>query len=358
MDKRLANWFTKYLKKNEIDVDQVDMEALYDSSLTYQENKQILLDHAEAIQIQEEMDVDEVIAKQETYELQQISIKNEEALERIKNSKTPEIEKYYDKLKQYVKMISGGYSNALFLVGECAIGKTYNALRILKEEEATFDYIVGKITPLDLYHTLYDNRNTDNIIVFDDTIALTKNDDAMSLLFSALWSSSGNRTVVWRSTSSKLKAPKKFNFEGRIIFTLNEVGENQMMETLLSRCLTYNLEFNYTERLCLMYEIAKIPHKELTPQERLQVVEFLEQHTKPATKNFNLRLQAKIEQMMLFDKEKWKSLAMTQLHVDKSLALVQELVESGMSVKEQKREFVKRTGKTERSYFNHKRQLI
>ena len=357
MDKRLSNWYDRYLVKNNIDPQTIDSMALYDSALTYHENKQILVDHVEAIIMQEEIDVDQLVAKQEAYELEEITKKNEMALEHIKNSKTPEIEKYYDKMKQYVRMIAGGYSNSLFLVGECAIGKTYNCLRILKEEDADFEYVVGKITPLDLYHTLYENKDKEKVVVFDDTIALTKNDDAMSLLFSALWSSSGNRTVVWRSTSSKLKAPKKFNFEGRIIFTLNEVADNQMMQTLLSRCLTYHLNFNYNERLCLMYEIAKLPHPKLNYMERTEIVEFIEMHTKPSTKDFNLRLQAKLEQMYLFDREKWKSLAMTQIQVDKDLALVQELVESGMTVKDQKREFMKRTGKTERSYFNMKKQL-
>lgn len=357
MDKRLVKWYDRYLWKHDIDPQTVDMKAYYDSALTYQENKQILIDHADTLIMSKEMDVEELVARQEAYELEEVAKKNELALERIKNSKTPEIEKFYDKLKQYVRMISGGYTNSLFLVGECAIGKTYNTLRILKEEQANFEYVVGKITPLDLYHTLYENRDKDKVIVFDDTIALTKNDDAMALLFSALWSSSGNRTVVWRSTSSKLKAPKKFNYEGRIIFTLNEVAENQMMETLLSRCLTYHLDFNYNERLCLMFEIAKLKHPKLKKAQRLEIVEFIELHTKPSTKDFNLRLQAKVEQMYLFDKEKWKSLAMTQIQVDKDLALVQELVESGMSVKEQKKEFVKRSGKTDRTYFNLKRQL-
>jgi len=357
MDGRLKNWLASYCKKAGVDLQTVDANALCDNTLSYAENKEILKDHVDAMISTVDVKLEETLDAEEKHECEMLKRREEDMLERIKKSSTPEIDRFYEKLAHYVRMVAKGFSSSLFLVGGTSVGKTFNTLRILTQEGQEFDYVVGKITALDLYHTLYANRAADRLIVFDDTISLIKNDDCMALLLSALWSSSGNRVCVWRSTSSKLKAPKKFNFDGRIIFTLNETPDNEEMRTLLSRCLTYELNMTYKEKLMLMYEISKLPHPKLNSAERRMVVEFLEEHTNEATKNFNLRLQHKVEQMMLYKPDGWKSLALTQLEADPALSVVQELIERGGSVKEQKIEFIRKTGLSPRSYHNYKQRL-
>lgn len=292
-------------------------------------------------------------------ELERLKEKKKETLEFVKNSTNPKIDKMYAILTDYVNIISEGMLSSLVLIGEAGLGKTLNTLRTLSKNKTDFTYVCGNCTPLELYHILY--KNKDKVIVLDDVLNIIRNKQSVALLFSAMWSGSGNsndRIVEWRSTTGALDAPKQFNFNGRIIILLNEVQTNNTdIKTLLSRCLHYNLKFTYKETIRLMREIAKLPHKKLNLRKRNNIVDFIEKNTNPTTKDFNLRLQKKFEQIYIYNYRKWKRLSLNLITNDKTKEIVLDLLNSDLPTEERIKKFTELTTKRRSTYYSIVKQL-
>lgn len=56
--------------------------------------------------------------------------------------------------------------------------------------------------------------------------------------------------------------------------------------------------------------------------------------------------------------QNWKELAKTQLEYDEFLGIIVELAKSGLSSKEQIREWQKRTGMSRATYFRYKKKVF
>jgi len=121
--------------------------------------------------------------------------------------------------------------------------------------------------------------------------------------------------------------------------------------------MSYTIKLSYKDIMNLMREIAKLEHKKLKPEERKTVINYISKNTTEATKDFNLRLQKKVESVYQYNPKDWKKLAGTLLEVDKNLEIVRELTEGGKPIKEQIKDFGERTGKCKATYFNYKRRL-
>jgi len=244
-----------------------------------------------------------------------------------------------------------------FLMDGIVVHNSYNTLKKLSEMEEDFSYWQGNITPFKLYQLLYEHNG--EVIFFDDTQSLIQNKRAMSLLIQALWSATGERKVSWLSSKNSLKKqgiPEEFVFNGKIIFSLNEIPDSVEVRVLLSRCFKYELNFNYKEKLKMMYEIAKREGNGLTPEDRVKIVDFIAKHTSKATKDFNLRLQKKVEEIFKAS-DNWKSISRIFLVEDDMDRLVLDLVESGKPVDEQIKIFKEKTGGSRGTYFYRKKQL-
>ena len=179
-----------------------------------------------------------------------------------------------------------------------------------------------------------------------------------SLLLPALWSTTGVRTVSWFTSSPKINVPPKFSFSSKIIFTLNQIPKDPIFKAILSRCLVHEIKFDYKTIIKIMAEICKVNHPNLTRDERFEVFKYIQKQTSPSTKNLNLRLQAKAESCYLYAREHgkdFKNLVLPLLQVDKNKLLVQELISSGKSIKEQIRIFVEESGLSRRSFYRYKR---
>lgn len=306
----------KMCKARGIDWQTIDYHALWDNTLTEKESyaliQQELAKYQKNKTTQQEQDMLQKIKKYENqaqdHELEQLEQKRNQAIQEIKNKETPELDKYFKKLYGYIDALIDGDNNNLFIIGDCGTGKSTNIIKRLIKRGTDYRYISGNITPLELYHELHANQN--KLIVFDDTIHLITDKQAMAILYSSMWSAEGERIVEWRSTSSKLNAPKRFAFNGKIIFLLNAIPpDNIWIRTLLSRCLAYELKFNYNTMLEIMYEMAKILTKKTTPQENNEVIDWLRENTKPTTKNFNLRTFIKIRDLKQSNPQNWQELA-------------------------------------------------
>ena len=252
-------------------------------------------------------------------------------------------------MRHYIELVTKSKDvHSLFLLGSAGIGKTHSTIAKLKELKVDYVYTNGNITPLALYKLLYDNR--DKVIVMDDTQKLIRNKASISVLLPALWSVDGKRTIFWNTTSgvfNKLELPNPFDFEGKIIFILNEALKNVDFQTLISRCFFFKVDFDHKTLLDMMCQIAKYP----------EVFEHIKANTNPGTKHFDLRLLKKLETIYQYDKEHWKLLSRPFLEVDKEKEIVAQLIASGLAGKKAVREFKRQTGLSQRTYYRIKNEV-
>jgi hypothetical protein len=197
----------------------------------------------------------------------------------------PEVEEYYGHLQDYTRMVAGGFKNALMVEAPAGLGKSYQIEGVLQDELQDHEYeiISGHCTPLELHKTLYQNRY--KTLFFDDCKGILEDADCVSTLKAATWGQGNDdtREVSWKSSSGKLgDAPKTFEFCGGIIIVANDTPDDPEFMSLKSRCLPYELDFSYDDRINIIKEIAKVPYQGLTLDERLDVAQWIERETSPA----------------------------------------------------------------------------
>lgn len=340
-------------KKQGVELDTYDYVAKWDSSLSKEENYSAIRQDLKGLSPNPpEHNRDE----QEHFEAKMMSEEREFLLEQqlkdfeqIKSSTTPDLDRFYHDYTDMVDiLIESKEIHSLVVLGTGGVGKTFKAIQHLATKEKSFSIHNGNISALELYHILYENRKG-SFVIFDDTQALLQNKQAMSLLLSALYTASGKtRIVEWRTTSKKLRVPPIFEFESKVVFIANEVPKN--IQPLLSRCFNIEVSFTHSELLKIMYEIAKLPHSKLKKEERFEVVDWLRDNTDETTKDFNLRLQKKVELVYLHKHSRWKELASTFVTKDETLALVKKICEEQASAKDQVKAFCEQ-GLGSRAYF-------
>lgn len=249
-------------------------------------------------------------------------------------SSSPDLQEYYWKLRDFIGMVAEGETDALMLNAPPGIGKSYQIVNELDDRvgEEGFTKLSGYSTPVELYHALYEVSDG-KVLFLDDIEGLLKNKNAVALLKQATWSEGEARYVEWRSTSGKIRVPEKFRFKGRIIMCFNEVPKNDdIFESLMDRCLYYEIDFTHQERLEIIEEVAKLEYKNLTHDERKEVVDWIDTHTGPADE-VNLRMMFHMFDLRSYNPEKWELLAVELLGADEELMLVRELVTEYDTVK-------------------------
>jgi len=275
---------------------------------------------------------------------EEAKIELSKAFEKIGNKKTTDfLEKFYYFPKQLCRMVIKGNSKGLILIGERGIGKSNLIIRTFQEENSKFCYHSGHITPLELYHLLYEHRKEN--ILFDDA-NLFNNESNFNLLKACL----GEIGVCsYKTSSSKLKVPNSFKFEGTITICLNHKPKSdEDLKAVESRILSYELELTYAEKIRIMEELATLDYKDLKPEERQEIITWIKKNTSLATDNLNLRILFQIYEFYRFDKANFQLLAQKIIKNDKNM----ELLLSGLS----EYYWCEKTGLSRRSYYNYKKK--
>lgn len=285
-------------------------------------------------------------------------VKNE-IREQIKNA-NPKVDEYFRIPKHYVKMIAQSKATSLILLSEGGLGKSHLVLRTLIEQELDFAYFNSYSTPMQLYNLLYDNK--DELIIFDDLEGLLSNETAISILKGALWSTTKKREIHYLSSAKQLGDRKKsFVFSGRIIFLLNQFPDkSRIVKSLITRTLYYELNFPYKMRIEIMRQIAEQPYNDLTKEERLKIVDFVEKNSDETTNELNLRTLIKAYQIYSYSKEVWEELVKGLLISNAELVILKRILINPKCTKVKKQivEFVELTGRHRATFFNWKKKLL
>ncbi len=217
-------------------------------------------------------------------------------------------------LAHHVRLVARGMSNGLAVYGSRGgLGKTKVVLETLKEEGMKPLMLNGQITPLSLYSNLYDRP--DAVLFLDDCDSLFRNLPALGILRSALWGETNEKRLVTYN-SSQLKMPSSFYFTGRIVFAINTLPlKNYAFNAVLSRVDQYELTATNDEVLDLMRELASEGFDGLTPDECMEVVDFISEFS--ATRELSLRLLDASLRKVLYARGEgadWRQLVASQLH--------------------------------------------
>jgi len=359
------------LKNAGLEPDKIDLEAYWDSQLSYGEN---VTNISQALQVQllTKVEMDKIVkADAEAAETQsrqdyEKQVRNAEslAIQGIVNGKIDLMGEYFEVPRTLIKTVAQGFSNNLIMTGPGGLSKSFTTLATLTElglkKGDDYEYHQGYTTPLQLYHLLFENQ--DKINVFDDVEGILGDVKAASILKAAMWSASGARVVQYHTTSKALEAPEQFIFQGKIILCLNSIPRkaDESLKALLSRALNYEFKLSFADKTRIIAAIAEgAEYKELSREERLQVFDFIKNHADETTQNYNIRTFLKACDLFLHSKVKgggWERAANELLDKDPDLQILKELVHSSMTTKEQVKEFCDRSGKSRSTYFRLRKQ--
>ena len=108
-----------------------------------------------------------------------------------------------------------------------------------------YDVVKGAMSAIGLYCKLFNYKEKDNVLVFDDCDSILQDELSLNILKAAL-DSKKTRKICWNTDSYKLRnegVPDTFNFEGSAIFITNIKFENvkskklqDHLEAVKSRC--------------------------------------------------------------------------------------------------------------------------
>ena len=219
----------------------------------------------------------EVKNVQEQLILSQIEHKAKEnflkSVDTLKGKEGVILKEKFSELDSLVEVLAKSNLNGLIVTGTGGTGKTYKVLKKLGELNSDMAYFSCFSTPLELYHTLYENNG--KIILIDDSEGILDNIKTISILKSALWSVTGTRILNYKSTSELLKAPKQFEFFGKLIIITNKIGNDINLKALISRVLFCELSFSYLQILEMMKEIAQNEYEGLNLEQRNEVIDYI-----------------------------------------------------------------------------------
>jgi hypothetical protein len=362
----LKKWAENLLKD---DFDKFDFNSEIDKSLTLSENKTILREKLKVFlrEIPTKAEMKNEIQKREYEQIQEIKKQEQLALKefeltitQLKKSEECEVIEKYKTPIEFIKSVVKGDNKAFIFLGSCGLGKSYLTRQILAKENAKFIESRGVCSPLGLYQFLYENNDENLTIVFDDVSGLLENPNANSLLLGILWGG----TASWNSTSGKLKIPKQFIFNGKIVVIANKlkgdlsefIDKLNNSDIIKSRCLTYTIDLTKEELIEMMYNIAKLPHKKLTKEERFAIVDFIKDNSSRTLKGLDLRTQVKAENLYLYDKGNWKALVLPLLPKCDILDILDREIKGNNSIKEACARFCEETGACRRTFYNLKKK--
>ena len=360
--------FKEMCKLFKVDADLLDFEAEIDSTLSYDENKGRIIELIGTLakqqdRIEADKKVKKASIKEEKREQERVLIQEiqkselhtqkefEKSLEKIKFESTDVLDKAFYTTKKIVEtLIKSKNINGLIIKGESGLGKSYTCLKVfndMKLKREDYGILASYCTPLELYNFLYENREG-KILLLDDIMKIFENELSIGILLSALWGE-GKRVVNYHTTSAKLTIPKSFIFNSKIIWCLNKLPRG--LENIKSRCYFYTLEFDYKEKIMLLYELAKI--KKIP----LEVVDFIYQNSDEMTPNLDFRLLLKVYDIKQ-NNDDWKNIASALLNKNEKLATAKKILMTGAYTKDMLKEWEQETGLSARQFYRYKTKII
>lgn len=244
-------------------------------------------------------------------------------------------EKKFDFLYIMASGVAEGIIPGLLVTGGPGIGKTHTFDSVFEaavESKKIQSYVKhsGTISPPKLYELLWDNRETGQVVVLDDTDQVWYDEESLAILKGAL-NSSPVRRVAYGKNSPKIKSGEMdpdMIYRGSLVFISNIDFQSHLdnkssklsphISAVADRCIMLDLGLHTHDELFywVRYAVPKFRIMEaagLTSAEAKEGMTFIvENHKK--FRSLSLRTATKIAQLMRMaklpeSKETWQSLA-------------------------------------------------
>jgi len=178
-------------------------------------------------------------------------------------------------------------------MGEAAAKKSY---RVVK----------GHATPLGLYRTLYENR--DSVLVFDDCDSVLRDPLSLNILKGALDSYS-RRIISWKSDRLDEELPTVFEFKGRVVFVSN-LPVNALDQAVVTRSMAVDVSMTLKQKMERMRTIVSeddfLP--EYSMMHKMEALDLIETFCE-RVKELSLRTLIQVAKIRKSSGPNWKNLA-------------------------------------------------
>jgi hypothetical protein len=276
--------------------DKYDLDAKYDSTLSYMENKNAIIDDLKEVYSDEFRG--ETLEEQKAYVEAEMEKQQRERDSEIESeieqynqkdfTENTELNQYYAPIHRAINKLCSGYSHLAFIKGRGAIGKSWNIKKILVQNKAKFHEICGDVSEAYLYRMFFEHNG--EIIWFKDVVRILRGLNSINLLKSA--AETEEKRLLTKSNYSKQQAdlPDRFLFTGKIIFDYNEINGMVLEDdfnALQTRGDFIEVSFSTEDMQNMMRLIAKT-------EKQKEVTDFLiKNYSYVGTNLLNLRSQWK-----------------------------------------------------------------
>jgi hypothetical protein len=255
----------------------------------------------------------------------------EPVVEKSEEEAMNDIKESFEILDDMARAVCNGDVRALIVAGPPGVGKSFGVEKII-EPYCLFDHISGKhlraevvkgsASALGLYQTLYNYRDQNSVLVFDDCDTILFDDVSLNLLKGAL-DSGKKRKISWLSESRVLAdagIPNSFEFNGGVIFITNlkfdKVKSGKLKEhldALQSRCHYLDLTLDtMRDKFLRIKQVARdcdlFAEMDLEPEEQAEVLEFMETN-QANLREMSLRMAIKVAQLRKSFSKNWRAMA-------------------------------------------------
>jgi len=246
---------------------------------------------------------------------------DEQVVERIRER--------FDMLKDMTKAVKKGDVRAMIVSGPPGVGKSHGVEEVLDRYNTVaalgggkkYDIVKGAMSPIGLYVKLFNYKDKDNVLVFDDCDAIFEEPLALNILKAAL-DSKKKRTIHWNTDSFKLRnegVPDAFEFQGSAIFITNldfhDVKSKKIrshLEALESRChymdLTISTEREKMLRIKQVVQDGMLDEYKLSDEVKEEIVDFCMMN-KNRLRELTLRTVLKVADLAVAFPTKWEAMA-------------------------------------------------
>ena len=232
--------------------------------------------------------------------------------------------KRFDALATIVKATAHGLNKSLIVSGPAGVGKSYEVEKAVREAVGDFTHIKGYTRATGLFKQLYQNRESDQTIVFDDIDSLFSDETSLNLL-KCVCENSDKRTVSWLSnsvmeTEDGEQLPQSFTFNGNIVFITNKDFEKMIakdnklaphLEAMLSRSFYLDIGIksvrDYFIRIKHVVDEGMLDDQ-ISYEDQQNLMHYLKTNA-AHMRDISLRTVGKLATLIKIDAKNWKEMA-------------------------------------------------
>jgi hypothetical protein len=221
-----------------------------------------------------------------------------------------------DRVRDRTRSVALHYQNGCYLAGRAGSGKSYSVCECLKSMNVPYAYRNARMSPLGLW--CFIEEHPEHVCVIDDIPTLFENKQALQVLMAALGGEPGEPRTMTYTIKDKGER-KSFQFNGGIIAISNlPLNRDPLADAVASRVVVLEHEPSDQMIAAFMRCQAIQGFEGMSPEECMEVVEFVIDETRAADHRLDLRHMKKAWQDFRQDKDgkarrPWRELVRTSL---------------------------------------------